>query len=126
VWITRFKPTQKYMYPKPKPQRGAKKKANEKRKRELAAYRKEQMELAYNRDEGGCRVCEKERAFDVHHVYGHGREAGDWQEHFSNMFSCCRKCHPLPIKFLPPKPEQMWQIELLDKINTESRRVNGA
>ena len=114
------------MHPKPKIRKGTKKKENEKRRRKLVAYRKEQMELAYNRDEGGCRVCKKARALDVHHCFGHGREAGDWQEHFTNLFSCCRACHPLPIKFLPPKPAQMWQIELLDRINIEPRRVNGA
>jgi len=117
VWITRFKPTQKYMYPKPKPQRGAKKKANEKRKRELAAYRKEQFTLAYARDNGGCRICEIARADDCHHILGRGREAGDFREHYTNLMFVCRTCHPLPIKFMPPPDDMVWIIELRDRIN---------
>jgi len=100
-----------------------KKKANEKRKRKLAVYRKEQYALAYERDQGGCRICEKARAEDRHHVFGRGRRAGDWQEHHTNLVFVCRSCHPLPIKILPPRDDQMWIVDLLDKINTEPRRM---
>ena len=112
-----------YPKPKPKPQKGAKKKANEKRKRELAAYRKTQYALALERDQGGCRICEAARADDCHHVFGHGRRAGDWQEHYTNLVFVCRPCHPLPIKILPPRDDQLWIVDLLDKINTEPRRA---
>ena len=113
------------MYPKPKPQKGAKRKANEKRKRELAAYRKEQRALAIERDEGGCRFCEVARGTDVHHAYGRGRQAEDWREHFSNLITTCQSCHPAPIYVQPPKPHLEYVVELLDKINTEPRKASG-
>jgi len=105
------------MYPKLKPKKGAKKKQNEKRKRELAAYRKEQFTLAYARDNGGCRICEIARADDCHHILGRGREAGDFREHYTNLMFVCRTCHPLPIKFMPPPDDMVWIIELRDRIN---------
>ena len=112
------------MYPKPKPQKGAKKKANEKRKRELTAYRKIQYELAVERDEGGCRFCEKVRASEVNHVWGRGRKAGDWREHFSNLVCTCQSCHPLPIKILPPRDDQMYIVELIKRINNAEDLVD--
>ena len=111
------------MYPKPKFKKGAKKRENEKRKRNLSAYRKTQYDLALERDQGGCRICEKVRADDRHHVFGRGRAAGDWQEHYTNLVFVCRTCHPLPIKTLPPRDDQVWIVDLLDEINTEPRRV---
>ena len=105
------------MYPKPKPQKGAKKKANEKRKRELTAYRKVQYELAVERDKGGCRICEMARYMDIHHIFGRGRRAGDWQECFTNLLCVCRKCHPPPIKHKPASKELQYIVDIQEKIN---------
>ena len=107
----------KKMHPKPKLSKGTKKKQSEKRRRKLTAYRKEQMQLAYERDEGGCRICEAARADDCHHILGRGREAGDIREHYTNLIFVCRACHPAPIKFMPPPKDMEWIIELRDKIN---------
>ncbi len=74
----------------PKPE--SRKKGNDRRIRKLKKYRREQYLLAIERDGGLCE-CGREGA-DVHHIYGRGREAGDWREHHDQLRCTCRECHP--------------------------------
>jgi hypothetical protein len=76
-------------HPKP-PTRKAEK---EKQRARLREYRREQYQLAIDRDGGLCRMCGR-MAADVHHVYGRGKRAGDWREHHDNLICVCRQCHP--------------------------------
>ena len=78
------------MRPCPKPE--LRKVENAKRLRELRTYRREQYLLAAERDRGLCH-CGK-LAVDIHHVYGRGRQAGDWREHYEQLRCVCRECHP--------------------------------
>ncbi len=75
-------------YPKPI----TRKAENARRLRALRKYRREQYLLAVERDSGLCE-CGRPGA-DVHHVYGRGREAGDWREHHEQLRCVCRECHP--------------------------------
>lgn len=89
-----------------------------KSKREVALvrYRKEQYALAQERDNDLCVFCGKPRD-DVHHVYGHGKYAGDWREHYTSLMCVCRKHHPAPIFHKPAGPKLAYVERKLEKIN---------
>ena len=59
----------------------------------------------------------------VHHVFGHGRDADDVREDYTNLMSLCHKCHLgkdelRPIKNMEHPPlDMMWVLELKEKIN---------
>ena len=77
----------------PKPLKSDRKKARDDRKRCLDEYRKANYILAFERDGGKCVFCGKP-AVDCHHCFGRGRDAGDWQEHYTSLLCVCRLCHP--------------------------------
>jgi hypothetical protein len=76
-------------YPKPEKRKVEK----EARRERLRAYRRRQYELAIERDGGMCVKCGRV-AVDVHHIYGRGRDAGDWRERYDSLECVCRGCHP--------------------------------
>ena len=87
-----------------------------KRESALVRYRKEQYALAWERDKGLCVVCGKP-AQDTHHIWGHGKYAGHWREHYTSLMCVCRKHHPRPIYHRPPKEDMLWIEELQKRIN---------
>lgn len=87
----------------PKPTKAERRVAEEAQKKALAQYRFIQSSFAILRDDNLCVFCwflkgKRTRRADIHHIYGRGKEAGDWREHFTCLLSTCRECHPLPIQ----------------------------
>ena len=100
----------------PKPTKLARDAERARRRQDLYDYRRVQYRLANRRDGGHCVICGN-RGMDIHHVYGRGREAGDWREHYSKLMVVCRSCHPLPIVGDKAGKNLEWVEELLEEIN---------
>jgi hypothetical protein len=91
------------------------------RKAALQEYRYKQRLLAIDRDGGWCAFHfflkgEKVKRQEVHHVFGRGNRAGAWQEHYTQLLSTCRECHPLPVKS-GSSPNLDYVKDVLDKAN---------
>ena len=94
-----------------------------KSKREVALvrYRKEQCALAWKRDKGMCRICNKVPAVECHHIWGRGKITGDWREVYTSLICTCRACHPRPIHHRPPKKDMIWIETLQKQINQNTK-----
>jgi hypothetical protein len=92
----------------------------------LKLYRKINKIICIERDAGKCAIHyfnkgEEVLACDVHHVFGRGKVAGDYREHYTNLMCVCRECHPLPIftanNILKAGENLSWVLEILHKAN---------
>jgi len=102
---------------RPKPTKKDRVASKSKRENALIRYRKEQFALAEERDKKLCVFCGKP-ADDVHHVYGHGKYAGDWQESYKVMMCVCRKHHPPKIFHKPANRKLAYVEKKLKQINS--------
>jgi hypothetical protein len=89
--------------PAPKPTKADRTKQKKERKSSLVEYRHNQVALAILRDADVCALCwilqtKRTPRTQVHHVYGRGKDAGDWREHYTSLLCVCNECHPLPIQ----------------------------
>lgn len=93
---------------------------------DLKLYRKVNKIICIERDGGLCvnhyfNMGERVLACDVHHVFGRGKVAGDYREHYTNLLCTCRDCHPLPIftanNILTSGENLSWVLELLKRAN---------
>lgn len=96
--------------------------ADKTRKEELRLYRQAQYRLAVERDRGLCVFCwfldgRQVLASDVHHVYGRGRQAGDWREHHTQLVCTCRAHHPPPIREPGANPRLEWVEKVVERAN---------
>lgn len=99
----------------PKPIKADRTKGKKDRQSRLGDYRRNQVALAILRDDSTCVFCWFSRGkrtprTQVHHVYGRGRDAGDWREHYTNLLCVCNNCHPLPIQ-TPGANEDLAYVE---------------
>lgn len=93
-----------------------------KRQDRVKAYRSEQAKLAIYRDNALCAIHFFSHGVrrpyeEVHHVFGRGRDAGDWREHVSSLLCVCRQCHPAGAARAPNGPHHPI-IRILRKANT--------
>jgi hypothetical protein len=108
-------------YPKSSKENRIEQKKSE--KKDLQRYRSVQAALAIRRDAGLCAIHyfrhgEKRKYQDVHHVFGRGKGAGDWREHYSNLLCTCRICHPPPIYIPSTNGRTNWVEDVLHQANT--------
>ena len=92
------------------------------RKDALREYRNKNAMLAIYRDNDKCVICWfrdgiETNSTQVHHVYGRGREYGDWREHYTNLMCVCNECHPQPIKHKPAGDNLKWVEDIAKKMN---------
>lgn len=80
--------------------------------------------LAILRDGGQCAVHwfrdgQRVPYDEVHHVYGRGKEAGSFREHFTAFLCVCKQCHAQlpPIQTPGGDHTFTWVEELLGKAN---------
>ena len=86
----------------------------------LKKYRRQQYGLALKRDHGICQYCYRlhnkcKQAEEVHHVFGRGREAGDWREDYVSLLSTCRACHPSGTSRNHGDTKSEWVLEQANK-----------
>ncbi len=89
---------------------------------ELISFRQVQSKLAILRDRDQCAFCwfllgVEERREEIHHVYGRGKKAGDWREHYTSLVCTCRRHHPLPIQTPGGNPNLDWVEAVLKMAN---------
>lgn len=106
----------------PKPEKGGRKKDKADQKSALLDYRRVQSALAIQRDENLCAICyfQYNRATpraEIHHVYGRGKHAGDWREHYSSLLCVCKACHPSPIRDPGGNASLLWVEAVLAQAN---------
>lgn len=87
----------------PKPTRTDRLAGKKNRRSRLVDYRRNQVALAILRDDSTCVFCwylhgKRTARTQVHHVYGRGKDEGDWRENYTNLLCVCNDCHPLPIQ----------------------------
>lgn len=87
----------------------------------MSLHRRTQAARAVYRDGALCVFCyfrdqKKVKGQEVHHVYGRGREVGDWQEDYHNLVSTCRRHHPPPIKTPGANPD----LEYVEQIRKQA------
>ena len=110
------------MAPKPKPTKAERLATKSDQKQDLKLYRQVQAALAIERDHSYCVFCYfmdgriVPRA-DVHHVYGRGKRAGDWREHYRHLLCTCRKHHPLPIQTPGGNPDLAYVEQVMANAN---------
>lgn len=90
------------MRPTPKPTKRERAQVVRERKSSLGDYRRIQAALAIERDNAQCVFChfiygKTTDSADVHHVWGRGKTAGDYREHYTSLLCTCREHHPQPI-----------------------------
>lgn len=108
-------------YPKSKVTRRKERQAE---KRALSEYRSRQAIFAIQRDFDRCVICHfkfgrRRRRQHIHHVYGRGRKAGDWREHYTNLMCVCMDCHPLPIQTPGGNHALSWVEDIREKMNSD-------
>ena len=92
-------------------------------KEALRNYRHVQSALAIERDDNVCVFCYFQgrgrvpRA-ELHHVYGRGKEPGDFRENYQNLLSTCKACHPPPIH-QPGASKSLSWVEDIRKLANE-------
>lgn len=114
--------------PKPKPEKGGKKREDDKRKRALQKYRGSQVPIAISRDNDQCAICHFKhgryrKRQEVHHVYSRGRKSGDFREHYTSMLCVCKECHPPPIQIPGGSATLGWVEDILKRANETP--ING-
>lgn len=112
--------------PKPKPRKNERTDHKTDRKDALSVYRRSQAALAKFRDDSLCVICyfehHRRRHMDeVHHVYGRGKEAGDWRESYQSLMCVCRTCHPPPVV---EGSHLAWVEDLLHQANQDPISIN--
>lgn len=106
-----------------KPSKSDRLKIKKEQKTDLGSFRRIQSALAIQRDGNLCAICwfqhnrETPRA-DIHHVYGHGKKAGDWREHHTSLLCVCKSCHPSPIRDPGGNAALLWVEAVLAQANT--------
>ena len=104
----------------PKPRAAERKLANWRRKKKLDLWRVLVRGKVHRRAKGICEIqkkCKGSIMWEVHHVYGRGRDMYNWREQVDVMLATCRQCHPQPIKHKPAGPKLRWVEEILEKVN---------
>lgn len=106
----------------PKPTKLERQEASQARRHKLSEYRRAQAAIAIDRDNNQCVFCwflqgKITRRDDVHHVYGRGRDAGDWRENYQSLVCTCRRHHPQPIQTKGGPHDLDWVEVILRQAN---------
>jgi hypothetical protein len=109
---------------KPKPLKEDRVAREQIEKEALQDYRRIQAAYAIHRDFDLCVICfyrynARRKRQDVHHVYGRGKYAGDWREHYTSLLCTCRQCHPMPIQTPGGNPDLAWVEEILELVKSK-------